>query len=59
LCKPKFESVTGSELLAAFNGGRSVAVRVSDYGGVSSTASHSISGNTEGVLRVAADCGAK
>lgn len=57
--KPKFKAVVASDLLAAFNGARSVAVRVSDYRGVSSTTSRSISGNAEGLLRVAADCGVR
>lgn len=57
--KPKFKAVAASDLLAAFSGARSVAVRVSVYRGVSSTTSRSISGNANGLFRVAADCGIK
>lgn len=55
--KPKFKAVTASDLLAAFNGARSFPVRVSDYRGVSSTTLRAISGNADGLVKVAAECG--
>ncbi len=57
--KPKFKAVSPQDLLMAFNGADSIAVRVSDYRGVASTTSRAISGNSEGLAKVAADCGIK
>jgi hypothetical protein len=53
---PRFLAVEKEKLLQAFAGVSSVAVRVSDYRGVKSTATANLRGQNDNLLRVAADC---
>lgn len=54
---PTFKAVDPQKLIDAFSGANSIAVRVADYRGSTSTVSRSVFGNSEGLVRVAADCG--
>ncbi|WP_406735901.1 hypothetical protein [Thioclava sp. GXIMD4215] len=55
--KPRFSAVDRKQLFAAFSQPGQLAVRVSDYQGTPSTVTGAISGNSTGLLKVAADCG--
>lgn len=55
--KPPFSAVDRATLIQAFSEPGSVAVRVADYRGVTSTSSRSISGASENLVRVFAMCG--
>lgn len=52
-----YAAVNPKTLVDAFSGAKSVAIRIADVRGRTYTVSSSMSGNSEGLRRVAAECG--